>query len=72
MEFELTTLIHIEWKKSLKIPKGNQKPHIKGQIMQWPKEKVTKRQTMADNTLHTKFSNTNPTKNKKTGNTGFN
>jgi hypothetical protein len=30
------------FKKSLKIPKGNQNPHIEEQTKQWPKEKVQK------------------------------
>ena len=30
------------YKKSLKIPKGNQNPYIEGQITQCPKEKVQK------------------------------
>jgi hypothetical protein len=33
-------------KKSLKIPKGNQKPHIEEQTIQWPIKKGTIRQTM--------------------------
>ena len=44
------------WKKSLKIPKGNQNPYIEEeQTTQWPKEKVQKdKQRSTKHTYKTK------------------
>ena len=45
-------LLHMrKLKMSLKIPKGNQKPYIEGQTIQWPNEKG---QTTIYKTLHRK------------------
>ena len=35
-------LFTLTFKKSLKIPEGNQNPYIEEQTTQWPKEKVQK------------------------------
>ena len=47
----LAFVIHDKYKKSLKIPKGNQSPYIEGQTTQWPKEKVQKDKQRS--TIHT-------------------